>query len=451
MRYGELVRHAGSEALHDALELSLLALDCGHPLHVHAEGLRGTGKTTIMRAAARLVPGIARIRGCPYNCDPVGPHCPLHRDLDPAGVEALGTEVVPAPFLEISPSAKIGTVVGAIDLARLVNADRADAALLPGTLARAHRGIVFVDEINRLADTAPELADALLDVMGTKPGRLQIEETGLAPVVLPLRVTVWAASNPDEEPGPLGDIRRQLADRFDLMVAMRRPADPRAVLAVLQRVSLSAGEERGAVADVTPRAAAVRAGAVPDLPAPLQETIARAYCEFQIESLRAVQAWQVASRLQALRQGRPAAEAEDLRRTATLALRHRLQPEELARLLDRLDGGAGVPVPEAEIALAASTPAAAPAAAAPTETVPTPGAGRGRLRWLPWGRGGAEGQVGAAPGGGPGGGAGQAGGAGLADPTQHPPVTPRQPARFISELAPDELWEPAQPLQGGPP
>ena len=449
VRYGELVRHAGSEALHDALELSLLALDLGHPLHVHAEGLRGTGKTTIIRAAARLVPRISRIRGCPYNCDPARPHCPLHRDLEPVTIHALGVEEVPAPFLEISPSAKIGTVVGAIDLARLVNTDRADAALLPGTLARAHRGIVFVDEINRLADTAPELADALLDVMGTKPGRLQIEETGLAPVVLPLCVTVWAASNPDEEPGPLGDIRRQLADRFDLMVAMRRPADPRAVLAVLQRVSLTETVERRAVADATPaEPAPARGGPVPDLPAPLQETIARAYCEFQIESLRAVQAWQAASRMQALREGRACAEVDDLRRTAALALRHRLQPEELARLLDRLDGSTGVLAAEPQIALAASTPAATPVPAPPAETFAIQPSARGRLRWLPWGRGMQDGQ----PAGQAGGGAvGGAGGAGLADPSQHPPVTPRQPARFVAELAPDDLWQPSQRQNGGPP
>jgi len=49
--------------------------------------------------------------------------------------------------------------------------------MLPGTLPQAHRGIVLVDEVNRLADTAPELTDILLDAMGTKPGRVQIEET----------------------------------------------------------------------------------------------------------------------------------------------------------------------------------------------------------------------------------------------------------------------------------
>ena len=443
VRYGELVRHAGSEGLHDALELSILALGYGHSLHVHTEGLRGTGKTTVIRAAAPLLPPLVRLRGCPYNCDPARPHCPLHRDLEPAALEALGTETVPTPFLEISPSAKIGTVVGSIDLGRLMDPAHPEAALLPGTLARAHRGVVFVDEINRLADSSPELADALLDVMGTKPGRLQIEETGLPPVVLPLGVTVWAASNPDEEPGPLGDIRRQLSDRFDLLVAVRRPTEPETVLAVLQRTTaeeFSPGEP-----DAGQERQAQRPRMVAALPEALQETVARCYCDFQIESLRAVQAWQLAARLDAMRHGRAAAEVEDLRRTAPLALRHRLQPEELARLLDRLEGAEDSAAP-ASLALAAAV-----ASAPPDAVPPAPAAPRRSPRWLPWSRAGAG-----EPGGGPrapagGGGSGASGGGGLAqqeDLWAGPVLTPRQPARVVPELLPHEIWRPSLPGGG---
>ncbi len=241
----ELVRHDGNEGLAMALELSILGCWRGYPLHVHTEGLRGTGKTTMIRGAAALLGRLTRIAGCPYNCDPACPHCPRHRGVSPEAIAALGREEVPMPFLEISASAKLGTVVGSIDLARLTAAANAEAALLPGTLARAHRGVVFVDEINRLADVAPELADALLDVMGTKPGRLQIEEAGLNPVSMPCQVTVWAASNPDEEPGPLSDVRRQLADRFDFGVAMRRPTDPEDVRAILRQDLLTRWFARG--------------------------------------------------------------------------------------------------------------------------------------------------------------------------------------------------------------
>ncbi|EKP95870.1 hypothetical protein [Thermaerobacter subterraneus] len=231
--YASLIRHEGNRQLFEAVEMSIIAQLWGEPLHLHAEGVRGTGKTTILRAARRILPRIERIRGCPYNCDPQAPHCPLHAHWTPDRIAAHGTEWIPMPFREISPSAKVGTVTGSLDLGRLTDPARPEAALLPGTLAQAHRGIVLVDEINRLADVAPELADCLLDVMGTKPGRLQIEETGLPPVEIPVRVAVWAASNPDEEPGPLEEIRRQLSDRFDLVLDVRRPGEPWLVKRIL--------------------------------------------------------------------------------------------------------------------------------------------------------------------------------------------------------------------------
>ncbi|MDN5376498.1 MAG: magnesium chelatase subunit, partial [Thermacetogenium sp.] len=153
--------------------------------------------------------------------------------MTPEEIAALGTEQIPVPFLEISHSAKIGTVAGTIDLGKLTNPSRPEAALLPGIIPQAHRGIVFVDEINRLADTSPEITDVLLDAMGTKPGRVQIEETGLPVVEVPVAVSVWAASNPDEEPGPLAEIRRQLSDRFDLVIPMGRPTTPEEVVDIL--------------------------------------------------------------------------------------------------------------------------------------------------------------------------------------------------------------------------
>ncbi|HEY8488546.1 MAG TPA: AAA family ATPase [Thermaerobacter sp.] len=274
--YATLIRHEGNRHLFEAVEMSIIAQLWGEPLHLHAEGVRGTGKTTILRAARRILPRIERIRGCPYNCDPQAPHCPLHAHWTPDQIAAHGTEWIPMPFREISPSAKVGTVTGSLDLARLTDATRPEAALLPGTLAQAHRGIVLVDEINRLADVAPELADCLLDVMGTKPGRLQIEETGLPPVEIPVRVAVWAASNPDEEPGPLEEIRRQLSDRFDLVLDVRRPGEPWLVKRILM---LGEARARAAAQGSRAAAAATRAGAgggAPSLASQLGDGAAKA-------------------------------------------------------------------------------------------------------------------------------------------------------------------------------
>ncbi|MBP2018254.1 magnesium chelatase subunit I [Symbiobacterium terraclitae] len=348
-----LVRHPGNDGLFQAVEMSILSTLAGRPLHIHAEGLRGTGKTTIMRRVRRILPRIRRIRGCLYNCDPAAPHCPEHRGLSPAEVAALGEERVPMPFLEISHAAKIGTVVGSIDLSRLVRATEPEAALLPGTIPQAHRGIIFVDEINRLAETSPELADVLLDVMGTKPGRVQIEETGLPPVELPVLVSVWAASNPDEDPGPLEEIRRQLSDRFDLAIYTDRPGDPGVVEQILAAME-SPGPALPGIAEtqaelwrtrVSLRLAELRKVQVP--PA-LRREVAALYSKFELESLRAVQAIQTCLQLAACLDNRKEAQHADLLRVAPMALRHRVDPETLRRITSHLAAGpepAEVPAP----------------------------------------------------------------------------------------------------------
>ena len=112
------------------------------------------------------------------------------------------------------------------------------ATVLPGTIPMANRGVIFIDEVNRLAETTPEITDVLLSVMGTKPGRVKIEEVGLTACEVEVTASVWAASNPDEEPGPLEDIRRQLADRFDMVVPVKRPQDPD----VIERLLFRGGE-----------------------------------------------------------------------------------------------------------------------------------------------------------------------------------------------------------------
>lgn len=387
-RYGKLVRHQGNEGLFAAVEMSVLAITRGVPLHLHAEGLRGTGKTTVLRAARAILPPIERVRGCPYNCRPDRPHCPQHRGLGRSELERIGTETVPMPFLEVSASAKVGTVIGSIDLGRVLDRENPAAALLPGTVARAHRGILFVDEINRLADVSPELADALLDVMGTKPGRLQIEETGLPRVEMEVTVAVWAASNPDEEPGPLSDIRRQLADRFDLAVAMVRPSRTEVVRAILDRDPF---EQCVDTAAGWPEEACWRnrhGATLPSVDAACRDLLAEVYVRFNLESLRAVEAWQTAARLNALRAGRPAVEREDLLATVSPALGHRVELDTLGEIIAYLRQGekphtmrpAGVearqlppaamagPTPSAAAARAAElTAASARAAASPAE------------------------------------------------------------------------------------
>ena len=102
-----LERYKGNQNLIQCVLMSVLSSYANEPLHLHAEGLRGTGKTTIMRSVRDILPSITRIKGCIYNCDPGNPHCPEHRHLSTEEITAIGWEEIPMPFLEISHSAKV--------------------------------------------------------------------------------------------------------------------------------------------------------------------------------------------------------------------------------------------------------------------------------------------------------------------------------------------------------
>lgn len=342
--YFGLARHDGNQSLFNLVEMSVVSTMAGEPLHVHAEGLRGTGKTTIMRAARELLPKITRIAGCIYNCDPERPHCPLHRSMSQEEVEALGTEEIDMPFLEISHSAKVGTVAGSIDLAKITDAQSPQAALLPGIIPQAHRGILFIDEINRLADTSPEITDILLDVMGNKPGRMQIEEAGLPTVELTIQVSVWAASNPDEDPGPLEEVRRQLSDRFDMVVYMGRPTSVDVVVKMLESSDRAKKEEFKpnllmAKNDdfqkrVLKMAEMYKVNELPDF---LRSFIARVYIKNNLESIRAIEAIQQGAVLYSILKNHKQVMINDVVEMLPLALKHRVDGDTLLKIMNGLE------------------------------------------------------------------------------------------------------------------
>ncbi len=376
-----VLRHRANEDLWTAARVSAAALLRGVPLHLHAEGPRGTGKTTLLRSVAAALPRLRRIRGCPYNCDPGAPHCPLHRELDGDAIRGLGDEAIPVPFVELSASAKVATAVGSVDLRRLVDPAHPEAALLPGGIARAHRGILFVDEINRLADVAPELTDCLLDVMGTKPGRLQIEEAGLPTVELSVAVSVWAASNPDEEPGPLERTRTQLADRFDLRVAVGPPEDVDTVLALLgggpgTTDAWDWGEAASWADRPTPRW-------TPDLLRALAETFLRV----RLGSLRALVAWQRTAEILAVLDGAATVQPGHVAAAAQLTWQgHGGVP---AARFGSAGGG-----PTAEVTPTPPAPGMSPGTRRPLAPAPDPGAPRTGAAAVPLGEAAADGLAG---------------------------------------------------------
>ncbi|HWP96936.1 MAG TPA: magnesium chelatase [Syntrophomonadaceae bacterium] len=346
--FSKLERYEGNQALFDLVLMSVVSSYVGEPLHVHAEGLRGTGKTTIMRASRGILPKITRIKNCIYNCDPENPHCPHHRGLSDDEIQQLGTEQIPMPFLEISHSAKVGTVAGSIDLGRLTDPNHPEARLLPGLIPQAHRGIIFIDEINRLADTSPEITDILLDVMGNKPGHIQIEEAGLPTVDILVNVSVWAASNPDEDPGPLEEIRRQLSDRFDMVCYMGRPDSVDILSHILKENSHTnkirhSREKNEVVLDmdneqykekVIQWANSYEQTELPDF---LRNFIARLYIKNNLESIRAIEAMQQGAVLFSCIKNRDKVQVNDVTTMMPLVLKHRVDGDTLIRMINDVE------------------------------------------------------------------------------------------------------------------
>ena len=162
-------------------------------------GDRGTGKSTAVRGLARLLPSMTVAGDCRYNCDPAEPTglCQGCR----TGTTARRARKVPVPVIDLPLSATEDRVAGALDLEKALA--RGEKAFEPGLLAAAHRGFLYIDEVNLLED---HLVDLLLDVAAS--GVNLVERDGLS-VRHPARFVLVGSGNPEE-----GELRPQLLDRF---------------------------------------------------------------------------------------------------------------------------------------------------------------------------------------------------------------------------------------------
>jgi magnesium chelatase subunit I len=170
-------------------------------------GDRGTGKSTAVRALAALLPPIKVAKGSGYNAEPG---------------RADETIEVPTPVIDLPLGATEDRVVGALDLERALT--RGEKSFEPGLLARAHRGFLYIDEVNLLED---HLVDLLLDVAAS--GENVIEREGLS-VRHPARFVLVGSGNPEE-----GELRPQLLDRFGLSVEVGSPRDVPTRVEVVKR------------------------------------------------------------------------------------------------------------------------------------------------------------------------------------------------------------------------
>jgi len=181
-------------------------------------GDRGTGKSTAARALAALLPPISAIENCPYGCS----REEAGRYPDVCGSGPVRKRAV--PFVDLPLGATEDRVIGSLDLERALRSG--EKAFEPGLLAKAHRGFLYIDEINLLED---HLVDLLLDVAAS--GENVVEREGLS-VRHPARFVLIGSGNPEE-----GELRPQLLDRFGLSVEVRTPGEIETRIEIMRLVA----------------------------------------------------------------------------------------------------------------------------------------------------------------------------------------------------------------------
>ncbi|MBC7704646.1 MAG: putative cobaltochelatase [Rhodoferax sp.] len=308
-------------------------------------GDKGTAKSTAARALTDILPLIQRVPGCAFNCSPGTPcdHCEICRD---------GTAVAQAaavPFVTLPLGATEDRVLGTLDLERALKG--AKRAFQHGLLAAAHRGILYIDEVNLLPD---HLVDVLLDAAAM--GVNSVQREGLS-VTHPARFTLIGTMNLEE-----GDLRPQLLDRFGLMVEVTAPREKTLRAEVVRRRIAFEADPAGYATTWSQEQDALRMQLATaqrllpqvELDDALLDLISHLCCEFDVASLRADIVMHKASRALAALEGRLQVTPADVRGAAELVLPHRRrrkpfeQPGLDRERLDQLIQQATAPQPSKE-------------------------------------------------------------------------------------------------------
>ncbi|MEJ2860493.1 VWA domain-containing protein [Actinomycetospora flava] len=281
---------------------------------VLVRGEKGTAKTTIVRALATLLPPVEVVAGDRFSVDTgageESPDGPFAADA-PRGRRAVR-------LVELPVGASEDRVIGSLDLEEVLAHGR--ATVRPGLLAAAHRGVLYVDEVNLLHD---HLVDLLLDAAAT--GRATVERDGVS-LTHPAAFLLVGTMNPEE-----GELRPQLLDRFGLTVHVTASRDVAERTEVVRRrlahdadpdafAARFAGDEdalRARLVDARARLASVV------LPDAELVRISALCAEVEVDGMRADVVLARTAVAHAAWRGADAVDASDVRAAARLALPHR--------------------------------------------------------------------------------------------------------------------------------
>ena len=297
----------------DELKQALLAIGANDDLDgLLIQGEKGTAKSTAVRALTNLLPTQNAIKDCPYGCPPNAPtlQCADCRTrTDPPTTER------PVPLVTLPLGATRERVVGTLSVADALDGNY---EFDPGLLARANRGILYVDEVNLLDD---HLVDVLLDAAASGVNR--VERDGVS-VSHPADFTLVGTMNPEE-----GDLRPQLRDRFALCATVTACNDIDQRVEIVDRALGRNETPDGGRAQTEDRRdqlgqARDRLGEV-ELGREFTEEIAECCRDAGVDGHRGDIATARTARTFAALDGRSNVIQPDVRRAAELALPHRLQ------------------------------------------------------------------------------------------------------------------------------
>ena len=283
---------------------------------VLVRGKKGTAKSTAVRSLAALLPEVPVVPGCPYSCQPGAPQevCQWCRQAARAG----GSSARQVRIVDLPVGATEDRLVGSLDIEQAIKSGEKNFE--PGLIASAHRGILYIDEVNLLND---HLVDVLLDAAAMS--RNYVEREGIS-VSHDAEFMLVGTMNPEE-----GDLRPQLLDRFGLAVEVDgvfEPAERREV--VRRRMAFEAGpfdfmdswaEAEQAERDRLLSSQQLLAEVI--VPDDILELITDICAEYQVDGLRGdIVMYKTASTIAAY-EGRTVVDVDDVREAALMALLHR--------------------------------------------------------------------------------------------------------------------------------